>query len=248
LVDIADRLIPEIFKPPARTVFQWIQINRFTDIKHEGNGMLAPEEYKLLYHYSQDVAEWNMLEIGAGHGASTISLALGIRESESDSRLFTFEKGEGGSRDRYGDKETNIRILRNNLREFEVSKHVQLLTQRLTRDGGVPDTVRQAAPFGLIFIDADGQLDRDFELLYELLLPGGLVIVDDYNPTYNNEKSLQTFALINLFKEKGLLIERETYSNLFVGHKPIQEQSVHLEEAEISDIEDRIKELSAEYC
>ena len=247
IVDIADRLIPEFLKPPARTVFQWIQTNRFTKVKNTGNGMLTPEEYELLYKYSKDMSNWNMLEIGAGHGASTVSLALGIQESGGDAKLYTFEKGKGGSRDRYGDKETNIRILKNNLSKFNVQQQVNLLTQRLTYNGGPPKIIRQAAPFGLLFIDADGQLDRDFELLYELLLPGGIIIIDDYTPTYINKKSLQTFTFINHFKNNGLVIEREVYNNLFVGHKPVKEQSSEIDEAVFAELEQRAQEVSSKY-
>jgi predicted O-methyltransferase YrrM len=194
--------------------------------------MLSPEVYNKLYQYASNVSHSNVLEIGAAHGASTIALALGLKESQYDNRVVTFEKGEGGSRAEYGSKEENLEILRGNLAAYEVDDSVSIVPERLDIERGVPDVVQEHAPYSLLCIDADGKLHRDFSLLYDLLEPGAVVIIDDYSLkrdyTEVNEqyplgggKDYRTFCYVNHFLETGVLKQLEVIDNTFFGTRSV---------------------------
>jgi hypothetical protein len=74
------------------------------------------------------------------------------------------------------DPAKNEAVLRSNLRAFGVEPLCTVLMGNVEQMAGrVPD-----GPIALLFIDADGALDRDFGLFYRRLLPGAPVIVDDY--------------------------------------------------------------------
>lgn len=239
---VGDVIIPEPLKPPARTVHDWIMTRRFEKIKEDANGMLTAEQYHLLYDYSKKArVDGNFLEIGAAHGASTISLALGLKDNGTDSKIVSIEKATGGSRDTYGNKEENIRILERNLRKYSVVDQVELVTDRLIASKDTPPEIIQNAPFSLIFIDADGNLGRDFELFYDLLVPGSIILIDDYNPMSKDQKCLKTFAFVNHLVDEGWLIKNESIGGLLIAHKPIDTGNISLDQRVFERIELNIK-------
>jgi len=144
--------------------------------------MLPAKVYQLLHRYACDIGDGDILEIGAAHGAGTVSLALGVQDGGRSGTVVAVEKGEGGSRAEFGSKERNIKILENNLREFGVSDSVVLVDEHLTRDGNLPEKIQSPAPFSLVCLDADGKLDRDFQRLYDNIRPGAIIVIDDYSP------------------------------------------------------------------
>ena len=79
--------------------------------------------------------------------------------------------------------------------------------------------------------DADGRIDRDFVLLWSVLRPGGLIVVDDYENRASFQpvsprspdggtKSLLTFRLLKQFMRWGLVTRRRVVGNTFFGCKP----------------------------
>ena len=73
----------------------------------------------------------------------------------------------------------------------------------------------------LIMLDADGRIDRDFDLFFDRLAPGAAVIIDDVSPEIRvkslkksfevhelriDQKHRITHQLINLFERKGLIV------------------------------------------
>lgn len=178
--------------------------------------MLSAKVYHLLYRYAGDIGDGNILEIGSAHGAGTVSLALGAKDGNSSATVVAVEKGEGGSRSEYGSKEKNIKILQENFQEFGISDRVNLVDQHLTREDGLPENVQSHVPFSLVCVDADGNLDRDFELLYNKILPGSVIVIDDYSPrrAYREKstrypleggKHYRTFCYANWLIENGFI-------------------------------------------
>lgn len=159
--------------------FQDIRLRKFRKIKLVTDGYLSPEVYSAIYSCSCGADEGYMIDIGPAQGGSSISLCLGIKDSKkSRSKVFSMEKGKGSSAlvDR-GDVEVNSSIFQKNIAEFGVSEYSTILM------GDVSDVYSQVSidmPLSLIFIDADGALDRDFNLFYNRLLPNSPVIIDDY--------------------------------------------------------------------
>lgn len=219
-----------------RPLFHWCydryKLRYFRKLSQQANGMLSAKVYQRIHQYGKKAAHNNILEIGAAHGAATIALAKGIQDSEYQSSVITFEKGEGGSRADYGSKEDNLRILRNNLDEYNVSDTITLIPERLDSDGGLPSEVVEGAPYSLLCIDADGELHRDFDLLYDLLEPGAVVIIDDYSlrrdyveksESYplGGGKDYRTFCYVNHFLETDVLKELEVIDTTFFGTKSV---------------------------
>jgi hypothetical protein len=148
---------------------------RFAEIRTRCNGMLDPDIYLRLYELAA-ACGGAIVEVGAAHGAGTVALALGLKESGLNGRIYSFEKMTGGSRDRFGSFDDNLSIIRNNLTNYGVEDRVELLV------GGVEklhDKVPTDAPIELLVLDADGWIDRDFSLFFDRMSPNATIVIDD---------------------------------------------------------------------
>lgn len=231
--------IPSPLQPVFRVAYEPVsKIRRryarreFAAIKQDANGMLPVETYERLYRTASDLAHSNMVEIGAAHGAATISLARGMQDGGGgDGTLFAFEQGDLGSRVDFGTKEENIAKLRENIAAYGVTDLVNVIPERLTRDEDQPTNVLEAAPFSVLCLDADGNLARDFELFYDLLCPGAAIIIDDYGFERNYRKKTErhpqgggkhyrTFCYVNHFIDQGLLHRYDLYQGALFAAKP----------------------------
>jgi len=216
------RSMPWFIKPYIFSANKHYRQRMFNKIAKKTNGMLQTEVYEKIFHYSYNFANSNMIEIGAAHGSASISIGLGMKSRGNNTKLFSFEKGEGGSRKKYGDKKTNISIINRNIKYFNLQKYIEVITDRITEDYILSDNVKINAPFSLMLIDADGNIFRDLKIFYDLCLPGAAIIIDDYDiekkrnelPSLN--KSYKTYCYVNYLIEKGLLIKKEVMGNTFL--------------------------------
>lgn len=222
---------PTIVQPIAKAVYQPYKHYRFHKISQECNGMLPLDTYKKLYDYAADIGEGNILEVGSAHGAGTISLGLGVEESNGTATVIGVEKGEGGSRTPYGTKKENLRILQDNIRSYGLSERVQIVNEYLSLEDGLPSAIKSNAPFSLVCLDADGRLDRDFQLLYDDILPGSIIAIDDYAPErcYQEKtermpsgggKHYQTLVFANFLCREGYLDRFKLLDDTLVAVKP----------------------------
>ena len=166
-----------------RILFRW-QHKTFINIKEETNGYLSPSVYKAIYEYALKAQEGNMVDIGPAQGGSTICLGLGIRDSgKANSKIYSIEKGEASSAlQSWDDPLHNGAVLLKNIQRYELDSYVNLLL------GDVKDMyqkVNASKPLSLLFIDADGALDRDFQLFFNRLSDGASIIIDDYQDIIN---------------------------------------------------------------
>lgn len=183
---------------------------KFIKIKKITNGWLLPETYKAIYDCALTAQEGVMLDIGPAQGGSSISLGLGIRDSGKSklSKVFSIEKGTGSSAlQSRNDENLNTITLRRNIDKYGLSDRTVVLI------GDVKDVHKQVdetQPISLMFIDADGALDRDFKLFYNRLLPGAPIILDDYVDSINKRarevylKWSSQSELDTYVKQKGL--------------------------------------------
>lgn len=144
-------------------------------------GMLSPLTYEALYASTSALPDLPFVEIGAATGSATIALAKGYQQSGKSSRVVTVEKCEGGSRADHGTRTENERLLLDNLARFGVAQHVTFLP--LDLNDATHESLLEAVgegPVAGFLHDADGRLDRDFSLLWHKVVPGGLIVVDDY--------------------------------------------------------------------
>jgi predicted O-methyltransferase YrrM len=118
------------------------------------------------------------VEIGTAHGAATIALALGARESGRPFRVYTVDpfSGKYSSRTRFGSVEENVAFVRQQFRSFGVDEHITLVvgdSRSLVQELGDQSSV------GFLLIDADGRIDRDLELLFDRLDEDAVIVIDD---------------------------------------------------------------------
>jgi predicted O-methyltransferase YrrM len=171
-----------------------------------------------------------VVEIGTGHGAGTMALSLGLRVNNPNFRLITFERIEKGSRRKYGDFDTNVRIIRDNIARFGMEDHV------IPHFVGVEDGAAEVpeGEISALMIDADGRIDRDFILFYPRIREGGTVIIDDttgglqvvakpltfMRSSLARGKHRTTEVLVSEFTERGLIRRVDGSGQLVIFEKP----------------------------
>ncbi|MEO0643926.1 MAG: hypothetical protein AAFY47_11010, partial [Pseudomonadota bacterium] len=147
-------------------------------------------------------------------------------------RVYTFEKIVGGTREAYGGVDENTRIIRANFDHFGVADRIELTI------GDVEDcakVVPHDQPIGLLCLDADGAIDRDFALFYDQVRAGAPVVIDDVLDRTRvkpngwqrcnrkrkvDQKHRLTFNMLALFKAKGLLDEGQIHgTDTWFGRK-----------------------------
>lgn len=153
-------------------------IFRFLKIKKITRGFLAPEVYREIYLNALNAPPGNIIDIGPAQGGSSISLCLGIKEAGNEnSKVYSIEKGEGS--DALASKEKNINesVLVSNIRKYGLAGFSEVLMGDVKE---VSHMVPSPMPVSGIFIDADGALDRDFNLFFNQMTDNAFVIIDDY--------------------------------------------------------------------
>lgn len=203
------------------------------EVQKKCNGMLSPEVYRAMYEAARAAPMPFIVEVGTAHAAGTVSLALGLRDSGRKGHVYTFEKIVGGSREKFGGVNENVHIIEENIAAFGVSDIVKLIV------GDVADRafeLPQEGTVGLLCLDADGAIDRDFQLFYSRLDDEAIIIVDDvanYTRVKQigrnglrrklriDQKHCLTYRLLELFRRLHLVNDGEIVlnSNTWFGRK-----------------------------
>lgn len=197
----------------------------FAEIKARCNGMMSAGVYERIYSAALEAPEGLFVEVGTGHGAATVAMALALRERGSAGKVHTFDRMEGGSRSRYGNRETNLGLARQAFDHFGVSDRIELVV------GDVAETASKLpeGPIGLLFLDCDGRIDRDLRTFGDRMPEGAPIVIDDMadkvrmkprGQTFRiDQKHRLTFLLVNAAVEHGQMIERGTVGNTWFGAK-----------------------------
>lgn len=111
-------------------------------------------------------------------------MGLALKDSrKTRSKVFSIEKGQGSdalvSRE---EPEMNARVWKRNIKAFGVENYCQLLLGDVAL---VHSEIGQNLPLAMLFIDADGALDRDFRLFFNRLVDGAPIVIDDYVDVIN---------------------------------------------------------------
>ncbi len=195
-------------------------------VKKKANGMLSIDVYNEMHLAAQKTKEGTtILEIGTAHGAGTISLALGMHPKN---KIVSIDKITGGSRDKFGTLEENKAIIKNNFKYFNVDKVIDFYIGTSSK---VALRLPKDMTFSMLVIDADGAIDRDFELFYNQLLPGSSIIIDDYfdnirikhnkKKIFIDQKFRLTHMLISFMEQKKLLEKYKVIDSTYFGIKPL---------------------------
>ncbi len=156
----------------------------FAKIKNLTHGYLSTKVYHEIYQAAFNAEEEIMIDIGPAQGGSSICLGLGIQQSgKTNSKVFSIEKGIGSrALPTLKDIEQNISTLKNNIEQYKLGDICTVLAGDVKE---VYQKTNEPHPISLMFIDADGALDRDFQLFYNRLSPNAYLIIDDYSNIIN---------------------------------------------------------------
>jgi predicted O-methyltransferase YrrM len=153
-----------------------------------------------------------ILEIGAFTGAATVMLAQAMIRSGNPSPLVTIEAGGVHDHPIVGTNDI-LRDLRRTLERYDVASRVTVV-EGMSGDPSVAARVLAAIgghKIGLLFIDADGQIERDFEIYRQYLAPCAFVVTDDYvtleGPFTAEVKTASVVPWIAEMKKRGILRE-----------------------------------------
>lgn len=200
-------------------------------IKEKCQGMLPPSVYRRIYQTALQNDAPVFLEIGTFFAATTVCLARAVKDAGKSTRVYTVEKVAERIKHNIGGTDENLSRIRENLAYFEVDDVVEVL---MGSSEQCAPQIPGGAPIGLMFVDADGRLDRDMRLFYDRLGPDADIMFDDINDDiliwrrqdregnglYRiDAKHKISFDLLNAFKAAGLLSEGSIMGNTYFGKK-----------------------------
>jgi predicted O-methyltransferase YrrM len=191
-------------------------------VKIKCNGMLPADVYQRIYDLARSAPGGLFVEVGAAHAAATVCLASALRDSGRQEKVYSFEKIVGGSRKKFGDFETNKRIIEENISFFGLSSHI-VMNYGLVED--LARTIPEGAPLGLMMLDADGRIDRDFSLFFNSLVRKAVIVIDDVAPVVRVRATSRALAVHQVSVDQKHRIS-QLLVDYFVSHGMIEGEMV----------------------
>lgn len=208
-------------------------------LKTDIGGMLTPAVYREITTVA-GTAGGPIVEIGTSTGAATIALAWGAPPGVV---VYSTDSWDDATyRDRIGSPEECHRHVLANFEKYGVNQKITLLrgksydvVSRLDLTNGI----------GLLLVDADGAVDREFALFFDHLRPGAPIIIDDYDnharfvvnssrQSRIDQKHRLTYLLVNWFEQHGFIEHDKTIKQTWFGRKA--ELSPSIKEAPTEEI------------
>lgn len=198
----------------------------FAEIRRRCDGMMRAETYERIYETARQAKGNTFVEIGTAHGASTVCLALAMRDTGRSGTIYTFDRFGRSGRTKYKDASQNPGIARAAIEYFGVAGLVRIIEGDAGKNAGqVP-----GGQLGLLMMDADGRIDRDMASFYDRLLPDAPVIIDDMADRVRvklrgdgtarvDQKHKLTFHLVESAVKHGLLAEAELDGETWFGRR-----------------------------
>jgi predicted O-methyltransferase YrrM len=201
--------------------FPIFYLSDFKEVIADVQGMLTDESCEFLFTivFSQSL-RGDVIEIGSWQGRSTIYLARGAKLSKNGV-VYAIDHfmGNPGYERHYKVDKDDLSDLRgsfiNNIERAGVSDVVNLLNMESANAAGVLKNKKVQAR--LLFIDGNHSYDavkKDFDNYFDLVLPGGVIIFDDYSRDFS--------GIVKFIKELISMGKIETfysYKNTFVIKK-----------------------------
>ena len=167
-----------------------LSLPRYSLIERAKQISMLHQEILALLHFFVGSSRGMVLEIGSYIGGSTVILASAAKQ---------FGKGpiiaiEAGGQSNHPDipSQDILADLKKNLENFGVSDFVRLLNG-FSNQQEIYQTVKGivgSKEIDLLFIDADGNVARDFEVYGPLLKNGAVLVLDDYSSPLAPEKAV----------------------------------------------------------
>jgi len=151
--------------------------------------MLGIDAIVMLYHCAK-ISAGDILEVGAYVGGATIAMAMGVRDSGTQKKVISIERGCRVDLPRIGTKDS-FKDLRKNLKRFGFLNQVTLLNAR-SFDADTIAMVRQlSGPIGLFVFDADANVRRDIDCYSDRFIDRCWIVIDDYLGGANKSEQLR---------------------------------------------------------
>jgi predicted O-methyltransferase YrrM len=142
--------------------------------------MLDIDAIVMLYHCAK-ISVGDILEVGSYVGGATIAMAMGVRDSGTEKKIISIERGCCVDHPRVGTKDS-FKDLRKNLKRFGVLDQVTLINGR-SFDPTTIAMVRQLSgprQIGLFVFDADANVRRDINCYGDRFADRCWIAIDDY--------------------------------------------------------------------
>jgi|GEM_PF-1269853 len=165
------------------------------NVKLKASGLQDVAVYQKYFAYARELPEGEIIDLGTAQGGSTISLALGLKANPGGEKRLVYafdqfcqyqEKPHPYNLVENPDDcvKKNIACFKENLANFGVEKITRIFPGVLEQfPTGLPADIA----IGLLAIDTDGYIDRDLGIFFDHLLPGGILIIDDYKEMINRQ-------------------------------------------------------------
>lgn len=168
-----------------KTISSLLQHPYFGFIKIKTRGYLSPTVYYKMYSYAKAAPAGHAIDIGPAQGGSSVAIAKGLLKKNKivDWKVYSIEKGHSSNAlsSRNGIDE-NQATIEQNLKRFNVDSITEVI-MKYSDEAFTVDSI--PSPISVLCIDADGALDRDFNIFYNHVAPDGVVILDDYEDMVN---------------------------------------------------------------
>jgi predicted O-methyltransferase YrrM len=142
--------------------------------------MLGIDAIVMIYHCAK-TSTGDILEIGSYIGGATIAMAMGVRDSGTEKKIISIERGCQVEHPRIGTKDS-FKDLKKNLKRFGFLDQVNLINGR-SFDPATIDIVRQTIgprQIGLFVFDADANVRRDINCYSDRFADRCWMAIDDY--------------------------------------------------------------------
>jgi len=142
-----------------------------------------------------------------------------------------------------------VKNLTKNIKSAGVEDFVCVIDEEVqSTDYKMPDIIKENAPYSMIIIDADGEIFKYMCLFQEYLIPGSIIVIDDYKPIrpFNREsggKDYRTYLQTNVLVREGVIDRFRIKRHTFFGTLSVDAPDLNIIESEISDLYDHEEKI-----
>lgn len=165
------------------------------EVKDTTSGLQDVEVYCRYYECAKESRDGHIFDVGTGQGGSTISFALGLKENPARRDRLVYALDQFYQHKRTGPHpysmseypsdcvQMNVNAFEQHLKRLGVESLVRTVPGKVE---SLPPCVPKDVPIGILCLDTDGYIDRDFDIFFDNVVLGGTIIVDDYSDTINH--------------------------------------------------------------
>lgn len=157
------------------------------EFKRSTRGMMPIKTYAEYRRMAAEFSQASIIDIGVGRGASSISFAMGIRDSGRNSRvhaidIFSQLSAEGPHRFNKAENpgnvvEMNVGEVEENARRYGVADLIVIWPRPAEE---VAKLFPPDEKIDILTIDVDGNIDRELRCFFDRVDNDGFIIIDDY--------------------------------------------------------------------